>query len=155
MHIRIAYKKHLFDIIEACDINSYKNKELAEIQCKEIQKKWTELAETLTLSFLKIRLFQEYIKREILAKNYHCFTQWSVLLNFSLLTRGLLSESNDKETLDDIKYTLVIFVYLNRGHMPAKDSLWVDNSLCVDNSKSENLYQTNTYVINPIGLFFL
>lgn len=47
------------------------------------------------------------------------------------------------------------YVYLNRGHMPAKDSLWVDNSLCVDNSKSENLYQTNTYVINPIGLFFL
>lgn len=39
LHIRIAYKKHLFDIIEACDINSYKNKELAEIQCKEIQKK--------------------------------------------------------------------------------------------------------------------
>lgn len=47
------------------------------------------------------------------------------------------------------------YVYLNKGHMPAKDSLWVDNSLCVDNSKSENLYQTNTYVINPIGLFFL
>lgn len=46
------------------------------------------------------------------------------------------------------------YVYLNKGHMPAKDSLWVDNSLCVDNSKSENLYQTNTYVINPIGLFF-
>lgn len=48
-----------------------------------------------------------------------------------------------------------LYVYLNKGHMPAKDSLWVDNSLCVDNSKSENLYQTNTYVINPIGLFFL
>lgn len=157
MHIRIAYKEHLFDIIEACDINSYKNRELAEIQCKEVQKKMNRVSRDLDLClFFKIRLFQEYIKREILAKNYHCLTQWSVSLIFSLFTRGLLSESNDKETLDDIKYTLVIFyVYLNKGHMPAKDSLWVDNSLCVDNSKSENLYQTNTYVINPIGLFFL
>lgn len=51
LHIRIAYKEHLFDIIEACDINSYKNRELAEIQCKEVQKKWTELAETLTFIF--------------------------------------------------------------------------------------------------------
>lgn len=111
MHIRIAYKEHLFDIIEACDINSYKNRELAEIQCKEVQKKMNRVSRDLDLClFLKIRLFQEYIKREILAKNYHCFTQWSVLLNFSLLTRGLLSESNDKETLDDIKYTLVIFM---------------------------------------------
>lgn len=39
LDIRIAYKEYLFDLREACDINSYKNRELTEIQCKEVQKK--------------------------------------------------------------------------------------------------------------------
>lgn len=43
------------------------------------------------------------------------------------------------------------YVYLNKGHNLCQPK----DSLCVDNSKSKNHYQTNTYVINPIGLFFL
>lgn len=54
LHIRIAYKEHLFDIIEACDINSYKNRELTEIQCKEVQKKMNRVSKDLDLYlFLK------------------------------------------------------------------------------------------------------
>lgn len=77
-------------------------------------------------------------------------------LNFSLFTRGLLSESNDKETLDYIKYTLVIFMSTSTKAICQPKTLYESITLYVSIiPRAKNLYQTNTYVINPIGLFFL
>lgn len=156
MHIRIAYKEHLFDIIEACDINSYKNRELAEIQCKEVQKKMNRVSRDLDLVFFKNKIISRVYKTwNSCQKLPLLHTMISVAEFFFINQRFTIWKQRQRNTRWHKVHPRYFYVYLNRGHMPAKDSLWVDNSLCVDNSKSENLYQTNTYVINPIGLFFL
>lgn len=38
LNIRNAYKEYLFYLREACGINSYKNRDLTEIQLKEVLK---------------------------------------------------------------------------------------------------------------------
>lgn len=109
MHIRIAYKKHLFDIIEACDINSYKNRELTEIQCKEVQKKMNRVSRDLDLVFFKNKIISRVYKTwNSCQKLPLLHTMISVAEFFFINQRFTIWKQRQRNT--DIKYTLVIFM---------------------------------------------